>query len=34
MNYKIIKLPRVSFVQVLKTEKYGSAALHEPVDFM
>jgi len=29
MNYKIITLPHVSFIQVLKTVKYGSAALHE-----
>ena len=29
MNYKNITLPRVSFIQVLKTVKYGSAALHE-----
>ena len=29
MSYKIITLPRVSFIQVLKTVKYGSAALHE-----
>ena len=29
MNYKIVTLPHVSFIQVLKTVKYGSAALHE-----
>jgi len=29
MNYKIITLPCVSFIQVLKTVKYDSAALHE-----
>jgi len=29
MSYKIITLPHVSFIQVLKTVKYGSAALHE-----
>jgi len=27
MNYKIITLPHVSFIQVLKTVKYGSAVL-------
>jgi len=27
MNYKIITHPRVSFIQVLKTVKYGSTAL-------